>query len=365
MEYGRKKTLWISHSAISAFTRCPHLYYLEYEYRNPETGNRIQITNPYLALGITVHEAIEGLLGKKPEERSKISLVERFDQIFKEYRGLKGGFISQKKEDDFYKRGIKMMERVEKTGFLSKPSIKTDTNFPTINLIGESVKLIGSIDWIEKLSEGGAHIIDFKTGNSRENNGSLQLPIYTILGENNIKEKVKKVSYWYLQHDDTPIEQELPDTKYFLNVLKEKASLIKEAISEERFPCNYGNKCFSCRDYEKIFIGEAERIESANNKNKDVFCIFKEEDVIERVMDEDFLDEREKKVFEMRMTKSKDEISRELRLTEEKADKIVKQIKEKLAKNLRQKELRIIIKLLSPSTFSKKYNGKKRSFEKN
>ncbi len=365
MEYGRKKILWISHSAISAFARCPHLYYLEYEYRNPETGNRIQITNPYLALGIAVHEAIEGLLETKPEERSKIVLEERFDQIFEKYRGLRGGFISQKKEEDFYERGIKMMERVKRTDFLSKPSLKTKTNFPTIDLINENVKLVGSIDWIEKLSGGGAHIIDFKTGNSKENNGSLQLPIYTILGESNIKEKVERVSYWYLQHDDMPVEQKLPDTKYYLNILKEKASLIKEAVEENRFPCNYGNKCFSCRDYEKIFIGEAEKIESANSRNKDVFCIFKEEDVIEKVVVEDFLDEREKKVFEMRLTKSKDEISRELRLTEEKVDKIAKQIKEKLAKNLRQKELKIIIKLLSPSTSSKKYNGKKRIFEEN
>ncbi len=344
MDY--KKILWISHSAISSFTKCPHLYYLEYEYRNPETGNRIQITNPYLALGIAVHETIEGLLSVPIEERKNISLEERFSAIFDKYRGLKGGFLSQKKEDDFYKRGLSMIERVERTNFLSKPSISKIASFPNVDLIGEEVKLVGSIDWIELLPSGGAHIIDFKTGNSKESSASLQLPIYTILGKNNIKEEVEKVSYWYLQHDDDPVEQKIGDVDHHRNVIRGKAQEIKDAIEAQEFPCNYQGRCFACRDYNKIFVGEAEKISEAGDR-KDAFCIFKEEDVVEKILIEDFLDEREKKIFEMRLTMSKDDINRELRLSEEKSDKIVAEMKEKLTKNLRKKELKEVIKILS------------------
>ncbi len=342
MDY--KKILWISHSAITSYGKCPHLYYLEYEYRNPKTGNRIQIVNPYLSLGLAVHETIEELKTVAVNKRIKISLQDRFSEIFGKYRGIKGGFLSKKKEDDFFKRGVMMISRVEESDFLTRPTINPKTSFPTVNLIGEGVKLVGSIDWIEQLSSNGAHIVDFKTGNAKESNGSLQLPIYTLLAQENIKEKVEKVSYWYLQHDDNPVEQEIKDTKDALELITEKAKEIKKAIDENYFPCNYGKKCFSCRDYEKIFSGEAELVGS--DKRKDTFCIFKDEDVIDKIISEEFLDEREKKIFEMRVNSTIDKVNKNLRLDVEKSNKIISEIKEKLKKNLHPKELKVVVRIL-------------------
>ncbi len=348
----QKKTLWISHSAISSYSKCPHLYYLEYEYRNPKTGNRIQITNPYLALGLSVHETIEGLLDVSLKERTKVSLKERFDKIFNEYRGLKGGFLCDKKENSFYKRGVMMIERVEKSSFLLKPSKSLENSFPTVNLLENDkdsqieAKLVGSVDWIEILPNKKAHIIDFKTGNSRESNGSLQLPIYTILAENNLKEEVEKTSYWYLEHDSAPAEHKVGDINYWKNIIEEKAAIIKSAVKRKEFYCNYPGRCFSCGDYEKIFKGEAEKVDLKNTKNKDVFCIFKEKDVIDKVMAGDFLDEREKKIFELRMKKEMKEINKELRLSDKKSEEIVHEIKRKLKKGLRKKELNVVIRLL-------------------
>ena len=344
MDY--KKILWISHSAISSYEKCPHLYYLEYEYRNPETKNRIQIINPYLSLGSAVHETIEELLDVPVKKRIKISLTDRFSEIFEKYRGFNGGFISKKKEKDFFERGLTMVKRVEDSDFLSRPSTNTVSNFPNMNLIGEEVKLVGSIDWIELLPNGKAHIIDFKTGNSKESNGSLQLPIYALLAGKNLKEEVEKVSYWYLQTDDKPTKQKVKDTKEALEILKEKAFKIKKSIDDKFFPCSYGKKCFACRDYEKIFSGDAEMIESGNSRNKDSFCIFKKEDVLEKILQEDFLDEREKAIFEMRTTRSMEEINKKLRLENKLSEKIVLEIKEKLKKNLHSKELRVVVNLL-------------------
>ncbi len=344
MDY--KKILWISYSAISSYERCPHSYYLGYIYRNPSTQNRIQIVNPYFSLGSAVHDTIEGLLDIDPKKRQKVSLTKRFSDIFNNYRGHKGGFISKKKEEDFFNRGIEMVERVEKSKFLSKPSTKPISNFLSIDLIGQDVKLVGSIDWVELLPTGEAHIIDFKTGKTKENSDSLQLPIYTVLAKDNVKEKVKKVSYWYLESDDNPVEQEIKNVDDSLKLLRERATEIQEAIKNEDFPCNYNGKCFSCRDYEKVFSGDAELIETGNNRNKDTFCIFKEEDVMEKILDEDFLDEREKKIFELRMSSSLSEINQSLRLSEEKSEKLIYGIKEKLKKNLHKKELKVIVNLL-------------------
>lgn len=350
-----EETLWISHSALSAYEKCPHLYYLEYRYKNPATGNRIQIINPYLSLGSAVHETIEGLLDFPEKERKNVSLPDRYERIFDKYRGLRGGFISQKKEEEFYNCGVQMIQTVTESDFLSKPSLKLNTNFPTLPLfekkeLGIKAVLVGSIDWVQLLPSKKAHIIDFKTGNSKEVNGSLQLPIYALLAENNLTEEVEMLSYWYLQHDKQPVAKEVKNTQQHLQIIKEKTKEIWSSIEDNSFSCNFSGKCFACRDYEKIFNGEAEMISSGEERKKDVFCVFKEKDIIEKVTQEEFLDEREKKIFELRMETTLDNIGKELRLNEEKLTTITTTIKDKLKKNLHPKELKVVIKMLQSSS---------------
>ncbi len=347
-----KQTLWISHSALSAYSRCPHLYYFEYIYRNPKTGNRIQIVNPYLSLGSAVHETIEGLANVSIKKRKQISLKERFENIFEGYRGKKGGFLLKSQENDFYGRGVKMMERVEKSNFLEKPSTMLEKNFPVVDLFSGEAKLVGSLDWIEVLPGGGAHIIDFKTGNNREGNGSLQLPIYAILAKENLSIEVEKVSYWYLQHDDNPVSQEIGDLNSSLEAIKEKTSAIKRSIANNYFPCKYNGKCFSCGDYEKIFGGEAEMIGSDKERKKDLFFVFKEEDVAKKVIEDNFLNADEKEMFKDRIAGNTNETKKGSGDPVEEGTEKVQEIKAKLKKNLSKGELKAVVKLLNN-------NGKK------
>ncbi len=334
-----RNILWISHSALSAYARCPKLYYYEYVYRNPKTGNRIQIVNPYLSLGSAVHETIEGLADIPDKEREKISLKERFKKIFNSYKGKVGGFVLESKEEEFFSRGLKMVERVEKSNFLEKPSTKMESNFPKVDLIGDEVKLVGSVDWIEILPGGGAHIIDFKTGNNKEVNGSLQLPIYTILAKENLSMSVEKVSYWYLQHDDEPEPQEVGNLDRHLESIKEKALAVREAIKKDHFPCRYNGKCFACGEYEKLFAGQAEMVGSDTQRKKDLFLILDRQEVVEKILEKSFLSSKEKNLFEERIGKK---VNNGM-----KADKeTVLTIKEKLKKNLTSGELKTVVELL-------------------
>ncbi len=340
-----KDILWISHSAISAFTKCPHLYYMEYIYRNPKTGNRIQIVNPYLSLGSAVHETIEELADVPIKKRLKMNLKERFEEVFTSYSGLRGGFVTKTKEENFKKRGLEMVSKVEGSEMLKSPSIKTKTNFPTVDLF-KNIKLVGSLDWIEKLPKGGAHIIDFKTGNSRESNGSLQLPIYLILGEENINENVEKTSYWYLQHDNSPVEHKVGELSSYMEKIKEISLSIKQAIDNNNFPCNYPGRCFACGDYSRIFEGEAKMVGTDKKRKKDNFCIFKKTDIMEKIEENNFLDDREKKVLELRMNNSLEIVGKELNLSLEKLEKIGEGVKQKLKDNLSLPELKVIIREL-------------------
>jgi ATP-dependent helicase/DNAse subunit B len=53
--------VWVSHSSMGDFLKCPYAYYLHNIYKDPKTGRKINIVNPSLSLGVAVHEVLEGL----------------------------------------------------------------------------------------------------------------------------------------------------------------------------------------------------------------------------------------------------------------------------------------------------------------
>ena len=71
--------VWVSHSSISDYLKCPRAYYLKNVYRDPKTNRKISVMEPPLALGQAVHEAIESLSALPVEERFTTPLLERFE----------------------------------------------------------------------------------------------------------------------------------------------------------------------------------------------------------------------------------------------------------------------------------------------
>ncbi len=63
------KAIWLSHSSIGDYEKCPKLYYLHNIYKNKDTGRKIGIVGPYMSLGISVHNVIEALKTFKVDER--------------------------------------------------------------------------------------------------------------------------------------------------------------------------------------------------------------------------------------------------------------------------------------------------------
>ncbi len=340
-----KNYLWISHSAINTFDKCPQSYYYQYQYKNPKTGNRLQIVNPYFSLGLSVHQTIEELAEMSAKERVQLPLKERFEDIWNDYSGKKGGFVSEKQEAEFKNRGELMIERVMESDFLSKPAVTMDEQIPNIDLIPEkNIKLVGSLDWIQVIDDDSYHIIDFKTGKNKESKNSLQLPIYNILANKKLDGKVKKFSYWYLENGKKLTPMKLDSLEESLKIIKEKALEISSYVDEGRYPCNYNGRCFSCGDYRKIFDGEAEFLGTGMG-GKDLFFIFKSKNIIRKLIDEEVFDQKEEKVFEMRMEgDSIGEISRDLNLSEKEIDSIVSSIKDKMAEKLSAKELNVLIR---------------------
>lgn len=252
------KAVWVSHSSMGDFLKCPRLYYLHNVYKDPKTNRKMSLVTPYMSLGIAVHNVVEGLADYPAEERMKRDLRATFEEEWLKVTGKKGGFTSDEQEEAFKVRGKEMINMVIKNPrFLTNKRIKLPQSEMPCNFYlseDDNIILNGLIDWIEYLEDDTLHMVDFKTGKHEEKESSLQLPIYLLLCNALQKRKVTKASYWYLETDKI-VEKELPDIDSAYKAVYEVAIKVKEARESKSFICPSGDEgCMHCRVYEDILL---------------------------------------------------------------------------------------------------------------
>jgi ATP-dependent helicase/DNAse subunit B len=267
--------VWVSHSSISDYLRCPRAYYLKNVYRDLKTNHKISILQPSLLLGQIVHEVIEGLSLVPVLERSQIPLTEKFLKRWMEIKNKDLIFVSKDHEESFKNRGLQMMQRImDHPGPISRKAIKLRQDLPYYWLSEEeNIILCGKIDWFEYLEEKDAvRIIDFKTGKSDEDSSSLQLPIYNLLSVNVQKRPVLGFQYWYLEKDDEPLDVDVPDLTTSKENILEIARKINLARKLDRFICKSKDGCLACRPYEAVIAGRAKFI-GVHGYNQDIYVL--------------------------------------------------------------------------------------------
>src|SRR3989339_679865 len=213
---------WVSYSSISDWQKCPRAYFLKNIYRNPNTGNRVQLAAPSLSLGQAVHEVIESLSILPVDKRFTESLLKKYEQIWKKVSGKIGGFLDEQTELNFKQRGEVMLQKVMKNpGPVGELAIKIKENLPQYWLSEEDeIILCGKVDWLKYSPETDkVEILDFKTSTKKERPDSLQLPIYLLLVTNTQSRTVTGMSYWYLGFSDQPESVDLPDLKESHNTI--------------------------------------------------------------------------------------------------------------------------------------------------
>lgn len=262
MASDKYSAVWVSHTSISDFLRCPRAYYLKNVYRDPKTGHKVKLVTSSLSLGQVVHEVLESLSELPRNQRLSESLVKKFNEVWEKISGKRGGFPNDEVEYRYKQRGEEMMRRVmNHPGPIAKLSVKINMDLPYFWLSEEEgIILCGKIDWLEYLPESDSvHIIDFKTGRAEESDESLQLPIYHLLASNCQKRSVTKASYWYLDLSDELIERSLPNLEESAKKILDVALQVKIARQLNRFRCPEGESgCSACRPYEIIAKGSAD-----------------------------------------------------------------------------------------------------------
>src|SRR5713226_4955267 len=107
----KQQPVWVSHSTIGDYLKCPRAYFLKNVYKN-QNGKKIALTNPPLTLGQIVHEVLESLTKLNVEERFKVSLMDHFEREWSKYTGEMGGFTNQEQEKEYKERGAAIVRRV-------------------------------------------------------------------------------------------------------------------------------------------------------------------------------------------------------------------------------------------------------------
>ena len=264
---GKYDAVWVSHSSMGDFLKCPRLYYLHNVYKSPDTGRKLTIVSPAMSLGSAVHTTLEALKELPVAERLSRDLLADFDKDWEQVAsGKKGGFTSNEEETAAKARGRAMIERaIKHPGPLAQKTVKlkpSKNNMPPNFELSpqEGIILCGLIDWIEYVeADDSIRVIDFKTGKHAEGDDSLQLPIYLLLLQELQKRKVSGAAYWYLDKDDAPIEIALPDAKDARERVLALARRVKEARMKKEFACPRGEGgCYACKPYEAILKGEAQ-----------------------------------------------------------------------------------------------------------
>jgi len=270
--------VWLSHSSIGDYLKCPRAYFLRNVYKN-EKGHKINLMAPALSLGIAVHNAIEDLKNYKAEDRFKKPLDASFEEEWKKVTGKLGGFKTAAEETEAKERGKLMIERVVKNpGLLLKKTVKLKeghNGMPPNFYLSEEENLIlcGKIDWLEyQEQDDSVRVIDFKTGRNEESGDSLQLPIYALLLNALQKRKVSGGAYWYLESGNI-VPVVMPDIKESKEKVLSIARMIKQARQKNEFACPRGTQgCFSCRPFEKILQDQAEYI-GLDNQNRELYLV--------------------------------------------------------------------------------------------
>jgi ATP-dependent helicase/DNAse subunit B len=268
--------IWVSHSSLGDFMKCPRSYYLKNIYKNPKTRRKISLMQPPLALGQAIHATLEQLSTLPTEERFKTSLLDKYNDIWKTIAGKKGGFLDDAQEKQFKERGTAMIEKVIKNpGPLTCKTIKIKQELPHYWLSEkDNIILCGKIDWLVYREEDDTvQILDFKSGKHAEKDGSLQLPIYYLLAKNCQSRKVTGVCYWYLERDNEPMSMSLPSESESYTSVLDAALRVKLARQMEHFKCPQGlTGCVHCAPLEVIVNGQAEFV-GLNDYNQEIYIL--------------------------------------------------------------------------------------------
>jgi DNA helicase-2/ATP-dependent DNA helicase PcrA len=232
-------------SQISTFKKCPLEYKYKYIYRLPLFGAAA------LSFGITIHNTFRKF-SQTMKQINSVRQTDLFGQTQDKIQVPKKEFLVKFYEeswvDDWYENKAQK-ENYRSTGkrYLESFFEKTinDPKFPKyleqpFRLDLGKYKFKGRIDRVDLNADGTIDIVDYKTGQPRtklEQVDRDQLLIYQWAAEDGLKEKVRELSYWYLEDlsKTLPFQGTAGEIEKLKNKLLDTIEIIVQTIETNGF----------------------------------------------------------------------------------------------------------------------------------
>jgi len=222
-----------SFSQIASYEKCP----LQYKFANvlkiPTFGNH------YFTFGTIIHTTLQKFLEESYQVNNSIQ-VDLFssikknnkkeslplDKLYQIYDDVwfDDWFQGEKQKKEYYEKGKELLKNFHSDFNHGLPDVRNlELSF---KLAVGPYYFVGRIDRIDNESNGQVQIIDYKTGQAKDEklttDDKRQLLFYQIAAEEALKLRVEKITYYYLE-ENKKIS--------FLGVDKDKEELKKRFIS--------------------------------------------------------------------------------------------------------------------------------------
>ncbi len=193
-----------SFSQLAAFDNCPLQYKFAFVLKIPAPTDKAS-----LIFGRVMHTVLYEFLkplaiGGQADlfAKQNTSLLElnweRLEKIFKE-RWVEDGYQSKEERNKYYQQGRQALKKFLQQINQQVPTILFLEKSFSFHLDQDTIK--GTIDRVDKLADGSLSVIDYKTGEAKEElnyKNKRQLILYQIFLEKILGLKVSSLSYYYL-----------------------------------------------------------------------------------------------------------------------------------------------------------------------
>jgi len=223
----------LSYTQISLYQSCPLCYKLQY----------IDGLKPkdrwYFSFGKTMHMCAEYFFKVRvPPPPSLEKLLRFYEQSW-----LSEGYDSAEEEARYRSYGREILVRfcqIHQADFRMPVAVERLFN---INI--EGVRLVGFIDRVDKLDNGGLSIVDYKTNKelftTEDMEKDLQLTLYQLAAEQTWQLPVERLTLYHLR-SNTPCSCG-PRDENQLNEARRLVLKVAEGIAQQKFPAVENQYC--------------------------------------------------------------------------------------------------------------------------
>ena len=228
--------LQLSASAVETYQRCPQKYLLQHVW-GVRGGPQAALT-----FGNVMHTTIREVVAQQKQKRRLI-----FEDVAGIYQRewSAAGFEDAYQEEEYRRAGLDQLEAFYKSCVAAPADVlHQEKSFELV--LDHNIVVTGRMDQINRLGPREVEIVDYKTGNPREERDakrSLQLSLYALAVRDQLELKPVRLTFYNLATNE-PVSAARDDKQ-----LKEAVSKVQEVAGQIRagqFPAAPGFYCRTC-----------------------------------------------------------------------------------------------------------------------